>query len=261
MSMQSMDMNTIEMSDSKRVIERSESAIGRTIHNYRLINQEGQHLKFHSLRGKAILLNFIYLDCPDMCILMSYSLQDLMDKVDPALKDKFVILSVSFNPIEDTPEKLKIYGLDFTSDFSNWHFVTASVQSIASMVEELGFIYKKQDDGFDHLNRLTLFGPDGKVMKHFYGTDFAPKEVETAIKDVMSGNLVPSKFALTLNEIVLSCSFYDATSNTFKTDYLLIGTYIIEYVLIFLTILFLLREQIARFFSRFKRESDKSHIA
>ena len=260
MPMNHIDMNTIEMSDTEKVIERSESSIGRTINNYRLVTQDGEHLMFHSLKGKIVLLDFIYLDCPDMCIMMSYSLQDLMDKMDPSLLGKFVILSVSFNPIKDTPEKLKAYGLDFTSDFSNWHFVTASLNSIADMVEELGFTYKKDDDGFSHLNRLTLFGADGKVMKHFYGTDFSPKEVEASIKDALAGNLMPTKFSLFLNKVVLSCSYYDARNNVYKIDYLLIGTYIIEYVLILLTLLFFFREQIANLFSRNKHKSDKSHI-
>jgi protein SCO1/2 len=224
-----------EMGTRKNILKRSEASIGKTISNFKLVNQNGNHLQFMSLRGKVILMNFIYLDCPDMCILMALSLKKFLANVDPAIKDDFIILSVSFDPKDNTPEKLKDYASDFTDDFSNWHFTTTDEYTIRAMVKELGFSFEQEGDEFDHLNRLSLIGPDGKVLKHYYGTNYNVEEVEKEIREAMSGNFIIKNFSSALNVFLLYCSTYNQETKTFETDYYLIANYVIQYLLVILT--------------------------
>ena len=230
------------MGTREEILKRSEAAIGKNISNYKLVNQNGNHLQFRSLRGKVILMNFIYLDCPDMCILMALSLKKFMEKVDPALKDDFIVLSVSFDPKDNTPEKLKDYASDFTDDFSNWHFTTTDEYTIRAMVDELGFSFEQKGEEFSHLNRLSLIGPDGKVLRHYYGTDYSVEEVEREIREARSGSFVIKNFSSVINSILLYCSVYDQETKTFETDYFLIAGYAIQYLLVILTAYLLYRQ-------------------
>jgi protein SCO1/2 len=230
------------MGTRKEILKRSEASIGKSISNYKLVNQDGNHLQFRSLRGKVILMNFIYLDCPDMCVLMALSLKKFMANVDPALKDDFIILSVSFDPKDDTPEKLKDYASDFTDDFSNWHFTTTDEYTIRAMVDELGFSFEQKGEEFNHLNRLSLIGPDGKVLRHYYGTDYKVEEVEKEIKEAKLGNFVIKNFSRAINSIFLYCSIYNQETKTFETDYFIIGGYVLQYLLVILTAYLLYRQ-------------------
>jgi len=234
----------------KSVIEKSEASLGRKMGNYRLVDQDGNQFPFHSLKGRPVLLSFMYIDCPDMCLLISQTIEDYLEKIDENLKDKLMVISVSINPKDDTPAKLREYGLAFTESFENWRFTTTEDGTLAMMVKDLGFTYEKRGDKLEHLNRITLISPDGTVAKHFYGTKLDPKEVNASINSVMQGGGVSRFFTDTFNKLTLYCSNYDQITKTYKIDYQFIVASLAQVLLGLITLLFLFWGNIKNLFRR-----------
>ena len=87
--------------------------IGQVPPDFKLIDQDGKPLSLSDYRGKALAITFIYSECPlpDYCIKMSRNFSDLANQVaaDPQLSSKIRLLSISFDPERDTPEKLRSY--------------------------------------------------------------------------------------------------------------------------------------------------------
>jgi len=234
----------------KSVLEKSEASLGRKMGNYRLVDQDGNQFSFRSLKGRPVLLSFMYIDCPDMCMLITQTIEDYLEKIDANLKDKLMVLSVSINPKDDTPAKLREYGLAFTNSFRNWRFTTTDEDTLAMMVRDLGFTYEKHGDKLEHLNRITLISPDGTVAKHFYGTKLDPKEVNASINSVMRGDGLSHFFTDAFNKITLYCSNYDQATKTYKIDYQFIIASLIQVLLGLITIVVLFWSNIKNLFRR-----------
>ncbi len=232
------------------VFERSEGVVGNKLNNYLMIDQDERQLLFSSLEGKPMLLTFMYIDCADICVIMGNYLKDFLSSIDPELREQVKIVSVSIDSVNDTPERLLKYGKEFTDDFTNWSFVTAtSPETLASLIGELGFTYEKARDGFEHLNRVTLIGADGTVERHFYGADFDFAEMEESIRNVTSGSAVSTFLTRKFNSFLLYCSNYDPISKTYKVDYPFLIAAGIIFVLVAATIVLWWKPSILRYVS------------
>jgi protein SCO1/2 len=163
--------------------------IGKEVPDFTLTNQDGKRFSLKDYRGKALAITFIYARCPlpNYCILMSKNFSDLANQLhdNAELKDKIRLLSVSFDPATDTPEKLKQYGLgylgkDSKADFTVWQLAVGSEKEVKEVADFFGLFYKvdEQDkEQFNHSLRTAVIAPDGKVTKIFSGNDWTPNDL------------------------------------------------------------------------------------
>ena len=99
--------------------------------DFKLVNENGQrNPTWGSSGGRAVLLTFIYTrgaPLPDYCPLMNKNFAAIEKALatDPALYAKTHLLSVSFDPKDDTPDVLKSYGEAYAgvgTKFMHWEF-------------------------------------------------------------------------------------------------------------------------------------------
>lgn len=75
-----------------------------------LQTQSGTHIDFASLRGKWLVVDFIYTRCPTYCIALGGEFAQLQDRLaDLITQGKVQLLSISFDPDHDTPAQLAAY--------------------------------------------------------------------------------------------------------------------------------------------------------
>jgi protein SCO1 len=154
-----------------------------------LTNQDGKRFSLKDYRGKALAVTFIYAQCPlpEYCIKMSTNFSDLNNNVvNSEYRDKIRLLSISFDPERDTPEKLKSYGLgymgkDAKPDFTVWQLAVGSEKEVRAVADFFGLRYEiDQNDKtqFNHSLRTAVIAPDGKVTKIFSGNEWTPGELQ-----------------------------------------------------------------------------------
>ncbi len=238
----------------KSVLEISEKSVGKVVANYRLIDQQGQHIPFNTFRGKAVLLSFMYIDCPDMCITTNNSLGDFLDNISPELSENFVVVSISLDPTNDTPERLNEYSLDFSSNHKNWYFTTTDKGTLSRIVADLGFTYNDLGDGvMEHLGRLTLINSKGVVVHHIYGAEFGLSELEGSVRELVEGRDISDRLAGVLfNEVLAYCSIYDPDSKTYKLDKGLIFAAFANWMLVMATAVYFARNKIKSLYLKVK---------
>lgn len=168
--------------------------IGKQVPGFSLTNQDGKRISPKDFRGKAWAITFIYARCPlpDYCIRMSKNFSDLANqlKTDVELKDKIRLLSISFDPENDTPAKLRQYGAGYLgnqnpSDFSIWQLAVGSDKDIQPLAQFLGLDYRVDENNktvINHNLRTAVIGPDGKVQKIIGGNDWTTDELLTDLK-------------------------------------------------------------------------------
>ncbi|MBF0170959.1 MAG: SCO family protein [Nitrospinae bacterium] len=233
--------------DSPGALANSEATVGRTVGNYQIVDQDWELVPFHSLRGKVILLTFFYIDCHGPCFLINDSLRRVMAGLDADLADGVTGLSVTIDAENDTPGELRTYGGQFTPSFDRWRFVSADRETLAKMTADLGFSYQKGVIGFEHLNRMTLIGPDGTVAAHFYGVDYDPAEVNAAVRSLLEGRPLGARLSDVASKLMLYCSSYDPVTKTYRINGPFVAAILVQYLLIMGTLLFLARRPLMAF--------------
>lgn len=175
--------------------EKTPEQIGKTVPKMPLTDQNGKRFTFDDYRGKALAVTFIYRECPlpEFCIKMSKQFSDMANQIaaDPEAKDKIRLLSVSFDPERDTPEKLKQYGLGYLGpgakdDFTVWRLAVGSDKEIRDVADFFGLKYEKDANDktqFNHSLVTAVISPDGKVTRIFSGGRWTPDEVLAELKN------------------------------------------------------------------------------
>ncbi len=183
------------------VVRDDVASVGTEIPDFTLTNQDGKEISAKDFRGKALAVTFIYSECPlpEYCILMSKNFSDLANQIadDDELNDKIRLLSISFDPKRDTPEKLKTYGLGYlgkdskAKDFKVWQLARGEDAKIKNIADFFGLFYKVSDDDqtqFAHSLRTIVISPQGKVVKVYSGGDWKTQDLLEKLKKTLEQN-------------------------------------------------------------------------
>ena len=158
----------------------NEPQVGKAVPDFTLTNQDGKRISPKDFRGKAWAITFIYAQCPlaDYCIKMSTNFSDAANNInnDPGLKDKTALLSISFDPENDTPAKLKSYGLGYmgkgSTELGVWQLAVGTDEEVRKIAEFFGLEYEVDNNDKTQINhslRTAVIAPDGTVTKIFPG--------------------------------------------------------------------------------------------
>ena len=167
--------------------------IGREIPEFTLTNQDGKRISTKDYKGKTWAITFIYARCPlpEYCIKMSTNFSDAaLQVMNSDYKDKVRLLSVSFDPENDTPEKLRQYGQgylgkDAKPDFSVWQLAVGSDQEVRAIADFFGLRYETDQNDktlINHSLRTAVISPEGKVTKMFAGDDWTVNDLLAELK-------------------------------------------------------------------------------
>lgn len=171
--------------------------IGKEIPDFTLVNQDGKRISLKDYRGKALAITFIYSRCPlpDFCIAMSKNFSDLALRLNEnaELKDKIRLLSISFDPLTDTPEKLRQYGQGYLGknakpDFTVWQLAVGSEKEVRRVADFFGLRYEVNEEDktqFNHSLRTAVISPEGVVTRIFPGSDWTANDLFRELQATM----------------------------------------------------------------------------
>lgn len=139
--------------------------------------------------GRITLLALIYTYCtePTGCALAYETQIDLGKRIlaDPALHGRAQFVSLSFDPLNDTPETMRLYGGKNTRADGPlpWHFLTtSSVKALKPILDGLGQEIEVELDArgkptrtISHMLKLFLIDRNGRV-REIYSTEFLHPE-------------------------------------------------------------------------------------
>lgn len=104
-----------------------------TIPQLYLIDMHNNKVSVPELLGYdgPIMLNFIFTTCTTICPILSATFSQLQAELGSDAK-KVLLISVTIDPEQDTPERLKEYAGRFKAG-AGWQFLTGSIENIISL--------------------------------------------------------------------------------------------------------------------------------
>jgi cytochrome oxidase Cu insertion factor (SCO1/SenC/PrrC family) len=139
--------------------------------------------------GALTLLSFVYTYCTDpIGCPLAYATFDTVKRrvlADPALRGRVRLVSLSFDPVNDTPDAMRIYGGEHARSADlPWHFLTTySTKFLKPILDDFGQDVEIELDAKGaptraraHLLKVFLLDRNGQV-REIYSTAFLHPEV------------------------------------------------------------------------------------
>ncbi len=156
--------------------------VGDAIPDYKFTNQFGTPISLAQFKGQAVGLTFIFTRCPfpTFCPRMNQHFQ----KAEKQLKalgnatKNWTLLSLSFDPAWDTPERLHKYASTYNIDTNHWQFATSDMWTIDGITEQFGLTFYRDTPNAlpNHNLRTVVIDASGRVHKVFTGNEWTPEE-------------------------------------------------------------------------------------
>ena len=146
---------------------------------FRLIDQSGNPLALADLHGKLVLLDFVYTHCPGPCPILTGVHADLQRALDPATRARMHFVSISLDPVRDTPAALREYAAKRGADLADWSFLTGPPDEVAKVLSAYGVGSEREPEGtIAHLVITFLIDPDGRIVRRYVGLEHEVAELK-----------------------------------------------------------------------------------
>ena len=159
---------------------------GAEVPDFAMTTQDGAPIRLSDLRGKVVVLTFVYTRCPlpDFCPLIDRRFKELASKVAavPGRADRVRLLSVSFDPAHDTPAVLSKHAKLVGARPPLWGFAAASHEELRKVAGALGLVYMAGGDEVNHNLSTSVIGPGGRLARRFEGRGWSPDDVLAEVR-------------------------------------------------------------------------------
>ncbi len=159
--------------DASALLSPAAPAPPLALHNYL-----GQPVNIASYKGKAVLVTFLYTNCPDVCPLITSNLRVALNLMGKANAANAQIIAVSVDPHGDTPKAV--------AAFLSHHQMTGRMQYLIGSKHELASVWKawgvgserdaEQPQFINHSGLIYGITGSGKRLT-LYASSFQPSEV------------------------------------------------------------------------------------
>jgi protein SCO1 len=143
----------------------------------RLRDSTGKRLDLATLRGRAVLVTFLYVHCPDVCPLITGNLHTALKQLGPQAS-RVQVVAVSTDPKGDTPKSVK--------SFLAKHQVTGEMRYLLGSKSQLQNVWKawgvvarpdrSDPEKVEHSAPIYGISASGKITT-LYPSNFAPSQI------------------------------------------------------------------------------------
>jgi protein SCO1 len=163
-------------------------SIGDAVPDVTLTAQDGKTVTLSRFRGKVVALNFVYTRCalPNFCVRSSNNFGNLQTRFRNSLKRDFVLLTITFDPVHDSPEALEKYALKFAADPTAWHFLTGSETAIRRVCNLFGEDYFPDEGLMDHSLHTAIIDRQGRLVANIEGNEFTAQQLGDLVQTVLT---------------------------------------------------------------------------
>jgi protein SCO1 len=133
-----------------------------------LETQSGAQLNLADLRGKWLLVDFVYTRCISWCLAQGGEFAQLQDQLaEPLAQGRLLLLSISFDPVHDTPAELAAYQQRFHGRGTGWLAARPRrAGDLQPLLHTFGVtVVPDTLGGFVHNTAIAVVDPQGRLVQ------------------------------------------------------------------------------------------------
>ena len=170
---ENLDARMFEMEPYFQAIDAAQAS------DFELRDSEGNTVRLSDFGDKVVILHFIYANCPDICPLHSQKIGAIQASInDGPMKDLVQFISITTDPVNDTPDLLRDYADRHGLDTSNWVILTKQphqsddVTRLLAREYGMEFTMTADSDMMMHGAVTHVVDIGGRFAAKFHGMDF-----------------------------------------------------------------------------------------
>jgi protein SCO1 len=151
-----------------------------------LLNQDGTRFESAKLRGKVVVIDFIYTTCTDVCPLFTANFAQLQRTLNKEHAGDVFFISITTDPEVDSPKVLKAYAQRYGADFTNWAFLTGTEEQLKAVWKGLDIRVIRKGRGLvQHTSLTTILDRQGLRRFNHFGEKWQTKDVLSDISALL----------------------------------------------------------------------------
>ena len=168
---------------------------------------------FH--KGRPVILDFVYYQCPMLCNLILNGQTQVMREIPWNPGTEYEVVTISIDPTE-TPalarEKKSVHVASYGRPAPGWHFLTDNDGNAKKLAELAGFHYRYDavQKQYAHAAGILILTPDGKIARYLYGVRYKARDVRFGLAEASEGRMT-----MAIEKLMLLCYQYDPQSNSY----------------------------------------------
>jgi protein SCO1/2 len=158
--------------------------IGQQVPDFSLIDQTGSKVSLSQFAGKVVGVTFIYTRCPlpQYCFRLSNNFGRLQKKFQSRMGIDLVLLSITFDPINDTPSVLARYGQTWQADTKGWHLLTGPPESVKRVGLLLGSHFWPDEGVLTHSLHTFIIDREGRLAADIEGNQYTADQLAELVQ-------------------------------------------------------------------------------
>lgn len=205
-------------------LRESQAAIGRDMSRHQLIDARGRPIRLGELKGKPLLVSFIYTGCFQVCPTTTRSLAEAVDQLAEVFgADSFNVVSIGFNQPFDSPAAMRAFAAQAGIDKPNWKFLSPPAATVDALTADFGFRYVATPAGIDHMLTVSVLDAQGRIATQVYGERLTRDQLGEPLRLMLRDAPLPKGTPLAdlIERVRILCTVYDPETGTYRYDYAL----------------------------------------
>jgi len=88
----------------------------------------------HLLKDQIVVVNFVFTSCTTICPVLNATMQELEKRLQHRLGNGVILVSISVDPANDTPQKLRAHAEKLGAG-AHWHWLTGRPAEITQLLK------------------------------------------------------------------------------------------------------------------------------
>ena len=160
--------------------------LDRPAPDFTLTDQAGRSISMAALRGRPVVLTFLYTNCPDFCPLTAELLRTAWEQLGPD-GARVALVAVSVDPANDSAAAARAFSERHRMPEAQWHYLVGSEDTLTPVWAAYAVGVNRASSGSDqvgHTEALFLIDKQGRQRSLLRG-DIKAEQLAGALRRLL----------------------------------------------------------------------------
>jgi protein SCO1 len=152
---------------------------------FELVDQTGAVVRSGELRGRVLIVSFVFTTCAEACPLVTAQLARTQSRIRAEKLDGRVrFVSITLDPATDRPDVLRRYAEAYGLDLASWHLLTGPADDVGRVVRAFGLTAVARERTV-HGSLVVLVDEKGRIAERRTDLELDPDRLLGSLRKLL----------------------------------------------------------------------------